>query len=133
MAVCPSQRRRLGWQHLTSSLSLQPFRSGNGLGVVADFNGDGHLDQAVLSSNGVSIFLGNGDGTFTLKSTITLGSQPYSLAVGDFNGDDHPDLAVADVADSTVIVLLGNGDGSFTSETAYTHGPIPGAGRGGRF
>ena len=41
-----------------------------------DFNGDGKLDLAVANfvSNTVSIFLGNGDGTFTLKSSPATGS-----------------------------------------------------------
>ena len=96
------------------------FPSGYGLGVVADFNGDGRLDQAVLSSNGVSIFLGNGDGTFTFKSTVITGSQPYSIAVGDFNGDNRPDLVVSDELDSAISILLGNGDGTFTVGTPVT-------------
>ena len=86
------------------------------LGVAADFNGDGRLDQAVLSAEGgVSVLLGNGDGTFTMKSSPAVGNDPYAMAVGDFNGDDIPDLAVANNSDSTVSILLGKGDGTFTA------------------
>jgi len=35
------------------------------------------------------------------------------VAVGDFNGDGKPDLAVANEYSDNVSVLLGNGDGSF--------------------
>jgi len=64
--------------------------------AVGDFNGDGKLDLAVTDygNNTVSIFSGNGDGTFTLKSSPATGSGPNAIAVGDFNGDGIPDLAV---------------------------------------
>src|SRR2546428_462491 len=40
------------------------------------------------------------------------GSGPYSVAVGDFNGDHKPDLVVANSQAGTLSVLLGNGDGT---------------------
>jgi len=59
------------------------------------------------------VLLGSGDGTFGAKSDYGAGSFPYSLAIGDLNGDGKPDLAVANAGDTTVSVLLGNGDGAF--------------------
>ena len=88
------------------------------LGLAADFNGDGRLDQAVLSNGNVEIFLGNGDGTFRYKSTLNIGSPAFSLAVGDFNGDDVPDLAVASQENSTITICFGNGDGTFTASAS---------------
>jgi len=85
---------------------------------VGDFNGDGIPDLAVANvtgSVGVTILLGNGDGTFRAASAIqATGSQPASIAVGDFNGDGIPDLAVVNTGSDTVTILLGNGDGTFT-------------------
>jgi len=43
---------------------LQPGAAPTGV-AVGDFTGDGNLDLAVATSNGVSILLGNGHGTFT--------------------------------------------------------------------
>lgn len=85
--------------------------------VVADFNGDGKQDMAVLNadSSEVTILLGNGDGTFSVAaSSPATGSNPNQLAVGDFNGDGIPDLAVTSDSSNTVLILLGNGDGTFT-------------------
>ena len=87
---------------------------------VGDFNGDGILDLAVVSDvsyGTMAILLGNGNGSFTQApvSVATVGLNPISVAVGDFNGDGIPDIAVAnDYYDGTVTILLGNGNGTFT-------------------
>src|SRR3989442_12860657 len=51
--------------------------------------------------------------SFTPAATFGVGTHPQSVAVGDFNGDGKPDLAVANAGSDTVSVLLGNGDGTF--------------------
>jgi hypothetical protein len=83
---------------------------------VGDFNGDGKPDIVVTncgSSNCsgvqtgiVGVLLGNGDGTF--QTAVTYGSggeQPYSVAVGDFNGDGKPDLVVANIQSSVGVLI----------------------------
>ncbi len=101
--------------------------------ATGDFNGDGKTDMAVASANcspgtnGVSIFLGNGDGTFTAKGTLTSPlSNPFSVAVGDFNGDGKLDLAVVDRGASTDAVFFypGNGDGTFQTPTSVGLGVL---------
>ena len=66
----------------------------------------------------MTILLGNGDGTFTAAASPATGMAPNSLAVGDFNGDGVPDLAVANSGSSNVTILLGNGDGTFKAATS---------------
>jgi hypothetical protein len=78
---------------------------------AGDFNGDGILDLATAGGGGVSVLLGNGDGTFQPArntSTTESPSGQNALAVGDFNQDGKLDLASANV-------LLGRGDGTFVN------------------
>jgi hypothetical protein len=86
--------------------------------ATADFNGDGHADLAVGDDNSgsvkLAILLGKGDGTFTRAPSPTVGLYVDSIAIGDFNHDGSPDLAVTSVDDNTVTILLGSGDGTFT-------------------
>ena len=49
-----------------------------------------------ISSNTASVLLGNGNGTFRAKQSFGTGSGPYSVAIGDFNGDGKSDLVTAD-------------------------------------
>jgi hypothetical protein len=87
--------------------------------AVGDFNSDGYLDLAVATYAGVSIFLGNGDGTFKAARSYAVGINARFLTVVDLNGDGYLDLAVANDGDSSVTVLLGNGDGSFQAPKSY--------------
>lgn len=98
---------------------------------VADLNGDGIPDIVVTANNqsgtgdaaDATVYLGNGDGTFTLKGSFksTTGSNPATYtALDDFNHDGHPDLAVADYQKNQGFdVLLNNGDGSFAAPVYY--------------
>jgi FG-GAP-like repeat/Abnormal spindle-like microcephaly-assoc'd, ASPM-SPD-2-Hydin len=87
--------------------------------AAGDFNGDGKQDLAVigfvptnLNVAAVFVLLGNGDGTFTLKTTITGISSPQAVMLGDFNGDGKLDMAVTDRTTNSVSVFLGIGDGT---------------------
>ena len=83
------------------------------------------LDLAVANcgSNDVSVLLGNGDGTFQPQVTYAVGSSPYAIVAGDFNGDGQLDLAVANYGANDVSVLLGNGDGTFVDPGQFATTP----------
>ncbi len=63
--------------------------------------------------------------SFSNQTTFAAGSSPNSVAVGDFNGDSRPDLAVANLNSSNVSVLLGNGSGGFGAQTTFAAGIGP--------
>ncbi len=87
--------------------------------AVGDFNGDGIQDlaSANFGNNNVTVLLGNGTGGFSAApgSPFAVGTAPFSVAVGDFNGDGIPDLAAANATSNNVTVLLGNGAGGFNA------------------
>jgi hypothetical protein len=83
----------------------------------------------VLIGNGTN---GKGDGTFTLGGTLSAGSTPNHMAMGDFNADNIADLAVCNTGANTVSVILGNGtagvpDGTFATAIAASSGTGPNA------
>jgi FG-GAP-like repeat len=104
--------------------------------ATGDVNGDGLPDIVSADQCGddpacragtVSVLIGNGDGTFQPRLVFPEGIFPLSVAIADFNGDGHRDLAIAnpcgtDEACATVGsvgIMLGNGDGTFQPVVNY--------------
>jgi hypothetical protein len=86
--------------------------------VIADFNGDGIPDIAVLNyqSNDISLLLGRGDGTFALQRRINAPARPFAIAAGDLTGNGIMDLVVVGSGAGPAQqgwVLLGRGDATF--------------------
>src|SRR6476469_9623161 len=97
--------------------------------VVGDFNKDGKPDIATSngggSSNGISILLGTGAGSF--GTATNYGSYFDSLALGDFNSDGNLDIAApqssgGEFPSYKVAILLGTGTGSFGTATSFDTG-----------
>ena len=86
--------------------------------MLGDFNGDGKVDLASSSDTGVSIFPGNGDGTFQPAVNTGIPGGLSVFEVRDFNHDGKADLACGSVNQGPII-LLGNGDGTFRPPINY--------------
>jgi len=110
----------------------------NPLSVVAgDFNGDGKHDVAAVYTGppnysqpgGISLMLGNGDGTLQPAVNYPAGLGTVAATAWDFNGDGKADLAVVNYQDSTVTIMFGSASGKLTSGNTYSTGmgTFPGA------
>jgi len=97
--------------------------------VAADFNGDGNLDLGIVEQSRydaawISMWLGNGDGTFQYTRTDVTHPLPSSIAVGDFNGDGKLDAVITNLDASWRIrivadMLIGQGDGTFVESPMF--------------
>lgn len=105
--------------------------------AVGDFDTDGEQDIVVTNSgtDQVSLLLGNGKGTFANPKTFSVSSNgkspvegyiPTGIAVDDFNGDGHEDLAIHNIGTSTVAVLFGDGKGNFGKPLNLPAGRVEG-------
>jgi hypothetical protein len=101
---------------------------------IADLNNDGYNDIVLTNSgtfygfgdavswdwgNSISVFLNDGDGTFTAHQEIVTALHPERLEIADFDNDGDIDIAVANfgragIPGNTVTILRNNGTGTFT-------------------
>src|SRR5262249_31152770 len=103
--------------------------------AIGDLNGDGLQDLAVANfgtdtgtgaGTAVTLLYNGGDGTFLVANRDTGGRNPSSVAIGDLNGDGHPDLAVTNAGSNTVSVFLNDGIGNLALAAApYPTGTNP--------
>jgi len=94
--------------------------------ATADLNGDGILDLVLNDGNttGVSVLLGNRDGSFQNFALFGCGCQfPFDVVVADFNNDGKNDVAVT--SPNGVSILLGDGAGNLGTPLVLSAGISP--------
>lgn len=95
--------------------------------ILNDFNNDGNLDIAACTeynSEGMSVLLGNGDGTFQPAQNYPGAYSPdlrneSGITSGDVDGDGDIDIIVGNAASNDVSVYLNKGNGTFTFKMRY--------------
>jgi hypothetical protein len=117
--------------------SSSPIATGNAV-TTGDVNLDGKPDISIANgpAHNVATLLGDGAGGFaqapgspvTMQSTQMGPSDPVTLAMGDFNGDGRPDVAVGNSSFNpsinqrydTLTILMGDGTGAFNDSLSST-------------
>jgi hypothetical protein len=100
------------------------FSACNDIGV-GDLNRDSIQDLVVPLGNGEgnAILIGNGNGTFQVRSRIQIDETfaPLHVAVADYNRDGLLDIArtMGDGTNGLMQILRGNGDGTFQAPNRY--------------
>jgi VCBS repeat protein/FG-GAP repeat protein len=97
--------------------------------TLNDMDGDGKLDLVGSSGGAVLVLPGSGTGAFTSGNSYPTGGSDVSIAVGDFNNDGAPDVAVASkignpASSGTVRTYLGTGAGTLTPAVTVAL-PVP--------
>jgi RHS repeat-associated protein len=102
---------------------------------IGDLDGDGRADLVVGNVNGNTISLFRNTSTaagsvnFAAKVDYAVGGSPYSISIGDLDGDGKADLAVTNYNSSIVSLFrntsTGMGSVSFAAKVDYTTGANP--------
>ncbi len=88
----------------------------------ADIDGDQRRDLVVNYSLDarVGVLLADGDGGLRQGAVLTLEHDAVGITLGDFDGDEHLDLAASDYQGQNVRIHRGLGDGTFETKARVT-------------
>jgi hypothetical protein len=71
------------------------------------------------NSNNVSVFLGDGTGTFKRRADFPAGGAPQRIAAADLDGDRNLDLVLPITAGNAVAILFGDREGHFAEPKLF--------------
>ncbi len=97
--------------------------------AMGDFDHDGMPDLVTSLSfnNMLHLYAGNGDGTFTPKTSLDVGDGaiPSNLKIADLNGDGNIDIVTANYGNDSISAFWGKGDSTFADPESYPVGSGP--------
>ncbi len=94
---------------------------------AGDMDGDGDLDLVTPDADAetISVFMNNGDGTFTTPVIYPTGELPWSVGLADLDGDGDIDVAVGSLTENQVRIYKNAGDGTLAPSKPATVAPGP--------
>jgi len=82
---------------------------------AVDLNGDGAPDIITAGRrNELSVQINAGDGSMLPPVVYATDTGTEDLAIGDLNGDEFPDFAIANLSARTIQTYINDGTGAFT-------------------
>jgi hypothetical protein len=128
-----SFQRAVNYSVLPTAFGPEPYSV-----AIQDVNGDGRPDlivaRALLSQAtdpaGVSVLLGNGDGTFQPPVNFPTNDSPYAVVAADLVGNHRQNIVAANRRSNDVSVLLSIAPGLTTNPSALRFTPVPAKGTG---
>lgn len=102
-----------GQGHLGAPVDYPLGSTGGGAVALADFDDKTGLDVAAVNKDGVAVLLNQGDGTLRPAVQYPVSGGSSAIAVGNFDGQNGPDIAVVKLGNSGVSIFYNRGDGTF--------------------